>query len=310
MIFLWCTETTVQATTQELKVRQLLKRLNKPAVKSIKMRPSIPPSGLYDKNEVASKMETSSIHQLWRQNGRCPENTIPIKRTKKEDVLRASSVERYGKKSHRTIPNPTSSYSSYMQEIVKGHEVYPNVNGDSNTRLFTYWTQDGYQATGCYDLKCPGFVQVSNELALGAAIGPVSTYDGPQYEITLYVWKDPKTGNWWLQYQNLSPLGYWPSSLFPYLTNGSSMVEWGGEILNYNTSGEHTTTEMGSGHFPEEGSGKASFFKNIQIVDQSNNLQAPQGFESFNTTPTCYHVHFADEGYFYYGGPGRNPNCL
>ena len=85
------------------------------------MRPSIPPSGLYDENEVASNMETSSIHQLWRQNGWCPENTIPIKRTKKDDVLRASSVERYGKKSHRTIPNPISSY---MQEIVQGHEVY------------------------------------------------------------------------------------------------------------------------------------------------------------------------------------------
>ncbi|XP_073114855.1 protein neprosin-like [Elaeis guineensis] len=388
MIFLCCIESMVQATTSQLEVRQLLKRLNKPAIKTIKspdgdiidcvhiyhqpafdhpllknhtvqMRPSIPPSGLHGENEVASNMETSSIHQLWRQNGWCPENTIPIKRTKKDDVLRASSVERYGKKSHRTIPNPISSY---MQEIVQGHEhalvyaqggfyygakaimnvwnpkveqnefslsqlwvmggpdklldsveagwhVYPNLHDDKKTRLFTYWTQDGYQSTGCYNLICPGFIQVSKEVALGAAIEPVSTYGGPQYEITLQVWKDPKTGNWWVQYENLSPLGYWPASLFPYLTNGSSLVEWGGEVVNYNFSGQHTTTEMGSGHFPGEGSGKASYVRNIQIVDQSNNLQAPQGIETFNTRPTCYNLSHADN-YIYFGGPGKNPNCL
>ena len=85
------------------------------------MRPSILPSGLYDENEVASKIESSSIPQLWHQNGRCPEDTIPIRRTKKEDVLRANSVERYGKKSPGTIPNPTPSYSPASAD---GHEVY------------------------------------------------------------------------------------------------------------------------------------------------------------------------------------------
>ncbi|XP_038977989.1 uncharacterized protein LOC113461047 [Phoenix dactylifera] len=117
---LWCRQT---------EVRQHLKRLNKPAVKSIKspdgdiidcvhishqpaldhpllknytvqMRQSFHPLGLDDENEVASKMETSSIRQLWHQNGRCPKDTIPIRRTKKDDVMRASSVERYGKKRH------------------------------------------------------------------------------------------------------------------------------------------------------------------------------------------------------------------
>jgi hypothetical protein len=40
------------------------------------------------------------ITQTWHQNGKCPETTVPILRTKEEDVLRATSVNSYGKKSH------------------------------------------------------------------------------------------------------------------------------------------------------------------------------------------------------------------
>ncbi|KAG1368777.1 hypothetical protein COCNU_14G012450 [Cocos nucifera] len=65
-------------------------------VQNLQMRPSIRPSGQYDENEVASKMETPSIRQVWHQNGRCAEGTISIKRTKKEDVLRASSGIKMG----------------------------------------------------------------------------------------------------------------------------------------------------------------------------------------------------------------------
>ncbi|XP_010923368.1 protein neprosin-like [Elaeis guineensis] len=390
MISICCTRATVQAMTQQSEVRQLLKRLNKPAVKSIKspdgdiidcvhishqpafdhpslknhtvqMRPSFHPLGLHDDNKVASKMETKSIPQIWHQNGRCPEDTIPIRRNKKGDVLRASSVERYGKKTHTTVPNPTSvdpndfnivhhehalayvmggSYygtkatmnvwnpklespfefslsqlwivggpDKVLDTIEAGWHVYPSLHGDNKTRLFIYWTQDGYQSTGCYNLVCPGFIQVNKEIALGAAISPISSYGGRQYEITLLAWKDPKSGNWWLQYENLSPLGYWPSSLFPYLTNGGSLVEWGGEIADLNSNGPHTSTQMGSGHFPEERFGKASYIRNIQIVDRSNKLQAPQGVGTVITRPNCYNMKSYSNGYFYYGGPGRNPNC-
>jgi hypothetical protein len=33
---------------------------------------------------------------------------------------------------------------------------------------------DGSHSTGCFDLTCPGFIQTSNEIALGAAIYPIS----------------------------------------------------------------------------------------------------------------------------------------
>lgn len=108
-------------------------------------------------------------------------------------------------------------------------------------------------------------------------------------------------------------LGYWPSFLFSYLADSASMIEWGGEVVNSEPDGQHTSTQMGSGHYPEEGFGKASYFRNIQVVDSSNNLKAPKGLGTFTEQSNCYDVQTGsneDWGhYFYFGGPGRNPNC-
>ena len=48
---------------------------------------------------------------------------------------------------------------------------------------------DGYQNTGCYNLQCPGFVQIDGVLALGGSIEPVSIYNGEQREIQFIVKK-------------------------------------------------------------------------------------------------------------------------
>jgi hypothetical protein len=53
--------------------------------------------------------------------GRCPEGTIPIRRTKEEDVLRASSVESYGRKKHLSIPQPKSAQPDLITQ--SGHQV-------------------------------------------------------------------------------------------------------------------------------------------------------------------------------------------
>ncbi|XP_010923379.1 protein neprosin-like [Elaeis guineensis] len=389
MIWLSCNMSRVWATTQQLEVWRQQKRLNKPAIKSIKspdgdiidcvhishqpafdhpllknhtiqMRPSFYPLGLYDENKVASKMEPSSVPQLWHQNGRCPEDTIPIRRTKKDDVVRAASAERYGKKRHKTIPNPTSAHPNRddvgyehallfvtrdkyygakgtinvwnptiqeqdeysasqlwvrggppesLNTIEAGWHVNPSVYGDDRTRLFTFWTADNYASIGCYNLRCPGFVQVNKEIALGATIYPISSYDGPQYEITILIWQDPYSANWWLQYGNRSALGYWPSSLFPHLRDGASGILWGGEILNLNVSGQHTSTEMGSGHFAGGKFRRASFFKNIRIVDHSNKYQTPRGDQILMPQKLCYDLEWDGGDSFYYGGPGFNREC-
>ncbi|KAL7204147.1 hypothetical protein ACSBR2_017251 [Camellia fascicularis] len=396
----WCYGGRVSISSQKLDVHKYLERLNKPPLKSIKspdgdiidcvhvshqpaldhpflknhtiqMRPNYHPEGLFDVNKVSIPKSNEGISkpltQLWHLNGKCPEGTIPIRRTKKEDVLRASSIKSFGKKQHRTIPEPPrnaqpdlinqgghqhaiayvegdkfygakgtmnvwepriqqpnefslsqlwilgGSFASDLNSIEAGWQVSPDLYGDNNTRLFTYWTSDAYQATGCYNLLCSGFVQINNEIAMGASIFPTSAYGSSQYDISLLVWKDQKEGNWWMQFGNDYVLGYWPAFLFSYLADSASMIEWGGEVVNSASDGQHTTTQMGSGHFPEEGFGKASYFRNILIVDGSNNLRAPKDVGTFTEQSNCYDVQIGNNGdwgnYFYYGGPGRNPNC-
>lgn len=98
---------------REIKVQRFLKQLNKPALKSIKsedgdiidcvlitsqpafdhpllknhtiqVKPSFIPEGEGD--STYTKKETKAT-QVWQKYGECPENTIPIRRTKKRRNL-------------------------------------------------------------------------------------------------------------------------------------------------------------------------------------------------------------------------------
>lgn len=48
---------------------------------------------------------------------------------------------------------------------------------------------DSYQATGCYNLLCSGFVQMNSRIAIGAAISPISSFSTNQFDVTILIWK-------------------------------------------------------------------------------------------------------------------------
>ncbi|KAG7551112.1 Neprosin activation peptide [Arabidopsis thaliana x Arabidopsis arenosa] len=200
-----------------------------------------------------------------------------------------------------------------LNSIEAGWQVSPELYGDNRPRLFTYWTSDSYQATGCYNLLCSGFIQTNNKIAIGAAISPLSTFKGNQFDITILIWKDPKMGNWWMGLGDSTLVGYWPAELFTHLADHATTVEWGGEVVNTRASGRHTTTQMGSGHFPDEGFGKASYFRNLEVVDSDNSLVPVRDVKILAENTECYDIkssHSNEWGtYFYYGGPGFNPRC-
>ncbi|XP_033137649.1 uncharacterized protein LOC103849412 [Brassica rapa] len=375
--------------THDAKIDLLLKKLNKPAVKSIKSpyggiidcvhmknhpiydHPlfknhtiQMKPSGDHDKwnNDTLNIDDESIVTQLWTINGKCPQNTIPIRRTTREDILRAESIENYGKKYPNNIPrrkpaNSTNEIHEYatlrvngifrgaeavinvwkpyvqmprefslaqmwleagppsnLNTIEFGWQVYPGRYGDDNARFFVYWTADGYRS-GCYNLDCPGFVPVNQAYVLGEPIGHVSTLGGQQYEIPTTIWKDPRTGNWWLKLNHHVFIGYWPSILFNHLRNGATDITWGGEITNYRVNLQHTMTNMGSGGFASEGYERASYFRKLKIYDECNTWKPIHDRvpEYFITQESCYNIRYAYEtdwgDYFFYGGPGRNLYC-
>nr|AAK84952.2 putative carboxyl-terminal proteinase [Gossypium hirsutum] len=369
---------------QKLKaIRELLNKINKPPIKLIQSpdgdiidcvllhhQPAFDHPRLKGQKPLDPPERPSGVNpngmggedfQLWSMSGEsCPEGTIPIRRTSEEDMLRASSVRRFGRKRPRRrvrrdstnnghehavgyvsgdqyygakasinvwTPRVSNQYEFSLSQmwvisgsfgddlntIEAGWQVSPELYGDNYPRFFTYWTTDAYQATGCYNLLCSGFVQTNNRIAIGAAISPTSSYNGGQFDISLLIWKDPKHGNWWLEFGSGVLVGYWPSFLFTHLRDHASMVQFGGEVVNSRAGGFHTSTEMGSGHFAGQGFGKASYFRNLQVVDWDNNLIPLSNLRVLADHPNCYDIQGGINrvwgNYFYYGGPGRNVKC-
>ncbi|XP_060213987.1 protein neprosin-like isoform X2 [Lycium barbarum] len=364
-------------------IKSHLMKINKPSLKTIKspdgdlidcvlshqqpafdhpqlkgQKPLEPPERPKSRHN-SNSMEFENF-QLWSFSGEtCPEGTIPVRRTKEQDILRASSIRRFGRKIRRSVRRDTTSnghehavgyvtgdqyygakasinvwapkvtnqyefslsqmwvisgsFGDDLNTIEAGWQVSPELYGDNYPRFFTYWTSDAYQATGCYNLLCSGFVQTNNKIAIGAAISPTSSYSGGQYDISIMIWKDPKHGHWWLEFGSGVLVGYWPSFLFTHLRSSASMIQFGGEIVNSRSNGFHTSTQMGSGHFAGEGFGKASYFRNLQVVDWDNSLIPLSNLKVLADHPNCYDIQGGVNrvwgNYFYYGGPGRNQRC-
>ncbi|CAJ2636197.1 unnamed protein product [Trifolium pratense] len=322
-----------------------LQQINKPAVKTIQD----PPKRSRGHNQTDN---LANNFQLWSLSGEsCPDGTIPVRRVTEQDLLRVSSIDEFGKKivneykhqhavavvdggefygakatinlwnPHIESPNEFSlaqiwivsgTYGKDINTIEAGWQIYPKVYGDYRTRFFIYWTADAYKHTGCYNVKCPGFVQINKNFVIGGTLSPNSRYNGKQVNIKLSIVKCQQTGNWWLELGKGNYLGYWPSSIFTHLKDSATEIHWGGEIANSKYP-KATSTQMGSGHFPNEGFKKAAYFRNLKVVDVDEN-EAPMPQITYLLENTdCYTIMSKNSpkwgDYFYYGGPGRNGKC-
>ncbi|KAG2240413.1 hypothetical protein Bca52824_090731 [Brassica carinata] len=186
--------------------------------------------------------------------------------------------------------------------------VYEWLN-KNHSRLFTYWTADGFIKTGCFNTLCPGFVQVSTKIPMGYLLEQVYTYGGKQYEIEISIFQDSKTGDWWLIVFNEN-VGYWPKSLFTEvgLVHGASLISYGGEV--YSPVKEEPT--HGKWAFPHEGYLKAAYVNGIEVADEiDSKLSKPpiSTVNPFSSTPNCYKAETKADSKvpydaIFYGGPG------
>ncbi|KAK8698563.1 hypothetical protein V6N13_114675 [Hibiscus sabdariffa] len=342
-------------------VDEKLKQLNKPAVRTIQMKPSFKLKE--EKLGTTSLSSKLVVSQTWQKSGSCPDGTVPIRRIQRKDLLRAKSINRFGRKPQEIVSKSNTTYLKKglypsnnttqvaLPTIVNRSAAFlvtlgynyigakgdinvwnPNVAADDEfttaqiwlkagpadnfESLETGWTKDSYKSTGCFDLTCSGFVHTNPQVALGAAIEPVSSGFGQQYHVTLGVYMDPQTSNWWLKFGADVPIGYWPAgSLMFYLNHSSTLVEWGGQVYSTNVKKTpHTKTAMGSGRFASGLYGNACFIQNPNIVDFSLSLKYPEWVGTWADEYYCYTAYNYQKSYgtlpvFYFGGPGQNPNC-
>ncbi|KAF5189860.1 putative NEP-interacting protein [Thalictrum thalictroides] len=213
--------------------------------------------------------------------------------------------------SSETMISVSNGVPNELNSIDVGWTVNPTLYGDNKTRLYTRWTIDGYRNTGCYNMMCPGFVQTSSNIALDTTLWPISTYNGHQFGSKFSVFREnSSTGNWWFAI-NDNLVGYWPGSIFTSLNGFASTIVWGGATRS--PVGVLYKPEMGSGHFPSEGFGKASLFEQLQLIPVDEKYEfrdlGIQETEPVTDKPNCYGVGDITElgpakYSFYFGGPG------
>ncbi|EFH57643.1 predicted protein [Arabidopsis lyrata subsp. lyrata] len=194
-----------------------------------------------------------------------------------------------------------------LNSIQAGWAVHPRLYGDSVTRFTIYWTGDGYQKTGCYNMQCPGFVVVSRNPTLGKGFGGSSAYGQTSLTFKLQIFQDGFSGNWGLKMSN-EIIGYWPKELFQHLSNGASLIRYGG---NTYLSPDGFSPPMGNGHFPVPDFKKTAHFKNIGIInsDYKADYIDDRKVRLYADSNSCFRVSYW--GYtkftgkaFSFGGPG------
>ena len=201
---------------------------------------------------------------------------------------------------------PCDAAGSPVQTVECGWQVYPDKYRSNRPVLFIYWTADGYNTTGNYNLDKSAFVQTNRAWAFGGALSPVSVFGGQQYELemTFYLFQ----GNWWLYLKGTTAahaVGYYPASLFGTgpLARAATTIDYGGE-----TVGSGSWPPMGSGSFASAGWQRAAYQRDVYYFPPTGGaLQA--SLSNAQPSPRCYTVSNLSatapwNKYFFFGGPG------
>ncbi|XP_056683221.1 uncharacterized protein [Spinacia oleracea] len=185
--------------------------------------------------------------------------------------------------------------------IEAGWMVNPNLYNDLEAHLYARWTAG---SSGCFNLLCSGFVQVSTNVPLGIIPHDYSHigWDN-QTGWIISIDKNLNDGNWWLTIDaDKKQVGYWPKSLFTSLSESGSRVEWGGEIDNPDSN---TPPYMGSGQKAMKDTRQSALYCQIGVfADQKGQVPA-------ELYTDCDEYTSIDAGYqgdfwgrlIFYGGP-------
>jgi hypothetical protein len=213
----------------------------------------------------------------------------------------------------------TNSDIGRLQTVEAGWQQRKNSYGDWVPHLFTYYTTNGYTSNGDneggYNEDVDGWVQVDGQIHPGALSSPNSVRGGAQY--VMQIKYQLFNGNWWLMC-NGRWLGYYParlfmgsSSVFSTLGDHADTIHFYGEIYDSNVTPGKTSTDMGSGYWPEYGWTWAAYQRNLLVqTDRAGTMAEYDGGSGWASDTDMYDIetHMRSGSswgsYFWMGGPG------
>ncbi|XP_042401462.1 uncharacterized protein LOC121991537 [Zingiber officinale] len=322
---------------EDLELEKELQSLNKPPVKTLKSftgdlfdciemykQPAFDHPALKDhKLQMRPSFQTENNVTMDEKlellldpgfNDTCPPGTVIIRRTRKEDLIMAKELPKYfrnygsryrvlnssGQNYYAIVRSQKGRFHGFQSKLTTW--ALPNVGRDqaSANQVWIYGDMDDPHV---------------NVIQTGWHVLPKLYNDAFTRFFTFFtingyqILKDRDPGNWWLKMGGMN-LGYWPKELLPNLEKAKG-IDFGGGVFTHNNE---ASPPMGNGHFPQEGIGKACYFKQAQYMGED---QRP-----FLPTPEwpAHSAKNADDKYYQilgdnpvrgswdvsYGGPGRS----
>uniref|UniRef100_M1D8H7 Neprosin PEP catalytic domain-containing protein n=1 Tax=Solanum tuberosum TaxID=4113 RepID=M1D8H7_SOLTU len=229
--------------------------------------------------------------EFWLNKKGCPIGTVPIRRLTQEQLQNAKDA------------SLSMANKSLAEDII---DVHPQLYGDSRTRLYSHWTVNGGQKTGCYNNICPGFVQLDTEVPIDYAFPKISRPMYDDEELLIQIYKDQ---DYYLYIQSMFSIGFWPETMFNELRNGSQVVRYGGQA--FTPAGQQYSPPMGNGNFQDGNPHTTCHMRQVLYgVGYNTEVQPDESLVQTHQS-RCYHEgsqHNAHDDYwdynFLFGGGG------
>ncbi|XP_026458881.1 uncharacterized protein LOC113359471 [Papaver somniferum] len=192
-----------------------------------------------------------------------------------------------------------------VNSIEFGWAVYPELFSDADTRIFAYWTGDGYKRRGCFNMLCSGFVLVNHEIPLGASLANTGrAFLGSR------VVRDPQPDDgWWLYLLDIK-IGFFPKPIFTHPEDEATIIKYGGLA---NAEPNKPFPQMGAGSLPDFDFEKSCHFTHMRVYDKNGE---PGDFDPnivqmrHDASVDCYDLAFYGRNHtgwgltMSFGGPG------
>ncbi|KAH0691903.1 hypothetical protein KY285_018357 [Solanum tuberosum] len=255
---------------ENLELEKQLKLLNKPAIKTIKMKPTLPN---LQKDDISSN--TNRPLNIGLKGGGCPTGTVPIRRISKDDLIRQRLLSQ-----------------------IRGADDSPDGDGiefnvSNGTKSHTKFRGDYKFAV----VKIPN--NPSNQMAGAGAILSLhnpQNHSGGHIKVQNGIdsiqvgWTDMSNGNWWFKMgPNYTLVGFWPSKIFTKLNGFATSAEFGGVV--YSPPGVPEPS-MGGGYFPVGDMKKDGYCRKSTYLTNKNETKSLDDIEVklFANSPNLYRI--------------------
>ncbi|KAJ4849346.1 hypothetical protein Tsubulata_010259 [Turnera subulata] len=201
-------------------------------------------------------------NNIWLNGHGCPLGTIPIKKVKKEDIIRSKLVSR----SHHSGYSPQSKNDPGLHYAkVRTNDIGSQYNGAHMfASVYNPIVQNSQASYSRMKIQ-----KGMDSIEVGWTVNP-PLYNDNRTRIYIYT-NSAQNKRWNLEIGDEGIIGWWPDAIFNDLAGMADYVDWGGQVF---TPTNIPSPPMGSGNAKlYEDTKKDAYCGQITILDENSREQ-------------------------------------